>query len=155
MGRAVSVPSSKPLPLEQNTMSTLTRRGARNLTATLDRIASAIQENPSLLGIEDKIAADFAYRCDLISDAIETQAVSNFPKAAADFAADEIGEEEPGPLVQVDSDEPWMKGHFTQEDFHQLGQIAEKLASAAQVLSAPVSEKTASEINDHGFDLTK
>lgn len=136
-------------------MSTLTRRGARNLTATLDRIASAIQENPSLLGIEDKIAADFAYRCDLISDAIETQAVSNFPKAAADFAADEIGEEEPGPLVQVDSDEPWMKGHFTQEDFHQLGQIAEKLASAAQVLSAPVSEKTASEINDHGFDLTK
>lgn len=146
-------------------MSKLTRRGARNLTATIDRIASAVQENPSLLGIDPKIAKDFAYRCDLISDAIETQAVSNFPKAAAedktaeDFPASDIGEEEPGPLVQVDSDEPWMDDQFTQKEFHQLGQIAEKLASAAKALSAkaaPAAEKTAAaEINDHGFDLTK
>lgn len=140
-------------------MSKLTRRGARNLTATIDRIASAVQENPSLLGIDPKIAKDFAYRCDLISDAIETQAVSNFPKAAADFPASDIGEEEPGPLEQIDSDEPWMDDQFTQKEFHQLGQIAEKLASAAKALSAkaaPAAEKTAAaEINDHGFGLTK
>lgn len=133
-------------------MSKLTRNGARNLTATLDRLASAIQENASLLGIDAKIATDFAYRCDLISDAVETTAVTNFPKAAADFPADDIGKEVPGPLVdgEVEKD---SAGHFTQGDLSELTVVAEKLASAASAL-ANVSPKTAS-VNDHGFDLTK
>lgn len=65
-------------------MSKLTRRGARNVTATIDRIASVIQENPEVLGIDPRIAMDFAHRCDLISDAIETTASINFPRQAAD-----------------------------------------------------------------------
>jgi hypothetical protein len=65
-------------------MSKLTRRGARNVTATLDRIASVIQENPEVLGIDPKIAMDFAHRCDLISDAIETTAAINYPRKAAE-----------------------------------------------------------------------
>lgn len=133
-------------------MSKLTRRGARNLTATLDRIASAVQDNPALLGIDSKIAKDFAFRCDLISDAIETTAVTNFPKSASDFPADEIGAEVPGPLVdgEVEAD---AAGHFTQDEFSELTAVAEKLAKAASVLSKVAPKGTV--VKDHGFDLTK
>jgi hypothetical protein len=125
-------------------MNKLTRQGARNLTATLDRIASVIQENPKLLGVDHRIASDFAYRCDLLSDAIETTASTNFPKSAADahgagedeegmsvdhgwegsFDANSIGDEVPGPLEIVEPpSEPWMDGHFTQEKFTALGDL--------------------------------
>lgn len=62
----------------------LTRQGARRLTSMLDRLASVIQENPDILGVNSKIAQDFAYRCDLLSDAIETRAVQNFPRQASE-----------------------------------------------------------------------
>ena len=62
----------------------LTRQGARRLTSMLDRIASVIQDHPGVLGINNKIAKDFAYRCDLLSDAIETRAVQNFPRQASE-----------------------------------------------------------------------
>ena len=131
-------------------MSKLTRRGARNLTATIDRIASAVQDNPALLGIDPKIAKDFAFRCDLISDAIETTAVANYPKAASDFDADEIGETVPGPLVdgEVEAD---SEGHFTQDQFSELTEVAEKLAKAASALAGAKGHAVA----DHGFNLTK
>ena len=112
----------------------LTRRGARNLTAAIDRIATVIQNNPDVLGIDPRIAMDYAHRCDLVSDAIESTAVTNFPLRNADdnmslssdgFPADDIGEEEPGPLEQLDSDEPFMNDHFTQDDLHELGQKEE------------------------------
>lgn len=130
-------------------MSKLTRQGARNLTATLDRVATVIQNNPALLGVDQKIAMDFARRCDLLSDAIETTAVINFPKAAAidetglsveplpgneGFDANEIGDEVPGPLeIITPPDEPWMGGHFTQQKFVQLSEKQEsgELAAAA------------------------
>lgn len=144
-------------------MSRLTRQGARNLTATLDRIASAVQENPALLGIDPKIAKDFAYRCDLISDAVERTAVANFPKQADENSAipsaggdyevakpgieKEIGAEVKGPLYEEDpSDGEDIKGHFTQADYHQLTELAEKLKTAAQSITV---------VNDHGFNLTK
>jgi hypothetical protein len=130
-------------------MSKLTRQGARNLTATLDRVATVIQNNPDLLGVDKKIAMDFARRCDLLSDAIETTAVINYPKAAAvdetglsvepqpgdeGFDANAIGDEVPGPLeIITPPDEPWMGGHFTQEKFVQLSEKQEsgELAAAA------------------------
>ncbi len=137
-------------------MSKLTRAGARNLTATIDRIASAIQDNAALLGIDARIAQDFAYRCDLISDAVETTAVNNFPKAAADFSADEIGGEVPGPLVdgEVEHD---AAGHFTQGEFSELTEVAEKLAKAATLLANVGSVKSGSDesVKDYGFDLIK
>jgi len=111
----------------------LTRKGARELTETIDRIASTIQEHHAVLGIDPKIARDYAYRSDLISDAVENQAVINFPRQAADegemtiqsegddFEAGEINEEKPGP-VKADADEPYM-ATFDQSESHELGDM--------------------------------
>ena len=167
----------------------LTRKGARRLTSMLDQVATVVQENPSVLGVDGRIAADFAYRCDLLSDAIETRAVNNFPRQASEhddeeeaedeapesnkkasvksrlarlrrlaaeadaeeeaedeeapeskkasfarragFDASTIGDEVPGPLEQLDSDEPWMNNHFTQtfgelRDAQQAGELGAK-----------------------------
>lgn len=69
-------------------MSTkLTRRGARNVTATLDRIANLMQSEAAALGIDPKIAKDFALRCDMISDCVERTAMINFPKRAEESLA--------------------------------------------------------------------
>jgi hypothetical protein len=38
----------------------------------------------------------------------------------ANFDAHEIGQPVPGPIETLDSDEPWMGDHFTQENFEQL-----------------------------------
>ncbi len=109
----------------------LTRHGARTLTESLDRIATAVQHNAAVLGLPGNIAQDFAYRCDLISDAVEKTAASNFPSKEADFDAASIGAEVPGPLVD-EPPAPQLDDHFTQDKFHELGDMeeaAEKLAS--------------------------
>ena len=91
--------------------------GARRVTANLDNLATLFQTYGGSLGIPSRVAADFAYRCDLLSDAIERHVgVSK----QARFNPAEIGEEVPGPLEMLDSDEPWMDGHFTQEKFNAL-----------------------------------
>ena len=123
-------------------MSKLTRTGARRLTAMLDQVASVVQQNPEILGVNPKIAKDFAYRCDLLSDAVETRAVSNFPKSAA-FDASTIGEEVPGPIEQLDSDEPWMDDHFTQERFEELRGAQQAGALGAKPYFAPNAKKAA------------
>lgn len=148
----------------------LTRTGARNLTATIDRIASAIQDNAALLGIDPKIAKDFAYRCDLISDAVESTAVANFPKQADENTAvpsegdvymvakpgiqDEIGAETDGPIYEEDpATSTDIDGHFTQEKFHELTDMAEKLEKAAAAITGLAAAKRP--VADHGFNLTK
>ena len=147
----------------------LTREGARNLTATIDRVASAVQENAALLGIDSKIAKDFAYRCDLISDAVETTAVNNFPKQADENSAvpsegdvymvakpgieKELGAETDGPIYEEDpADDKDLDGHFTQDKFHQLTDMAEKLEKAAAAINNMAAKKR---VSDHGFNLTK
>ena len=67
-------------------MAKLTRRGAANVTTDLDKIANLFQNQAEVLGIPPKIAQDFAYRCDLLSDHIE--------KHATRLAADEGEKEE-------------------------------------------------------------
>ena len=122
-------------------MATLTRRGALQVTASLDHVAQIIQQNHAALGIDQKIATDFAYRCDLLSDAIERRAAA-VEKAAASKVADEntsilgdtgnndpatIGEDVGGPLEIVEPpSEPWMDGHFSQQNFRQLGEAQEQ-----------------------------
>lgn len=128
-------------------MARLTRQGARNLTAALDNIAQVVQHRASLLGLDKRTATDFAYRCDLLSDAIERTASANFPlpRQAADahgkgnddegmsvehgeggFDPNLIGDEVPGPLEIIEPPkEAWMDGHFTQEKYHVLGELQE------------------------------
>ena len=102
------------------TTDQLTRKGARGLTTAIDRVAECVQNNHNILGIDPKIAMDFAYRCDLISDAVETTAVTNHPlDKSAEYAADEIGAETKGPIYQEDPS-PDLKGQFTQKEFQQL-----------------------------------
>lgn len=147
----------------------LTRKGARRLTSMLDQVATVVQENPSILGVDSRIAADFAYRCDLLSDAIETRAVNNFPRQASEhdeeeaedeapeapeskkasfarragFDASTIGDEVPGPLEQLDSDEPWMGDHFTQQRFEELRGAQQAGELGAQPYFAPNAKKAA------------
>ena len=128
-------------------MARLTRQGARNLTAALDNIAQVVQHRASLLGLDKRTATDFAYRCDLLSDAIERTASANYPlsRQAADahgkgnddegmsvehgeggFDPNLIGDEVPGPLEIIEPPkEAWMDGHFTQEKYHVLGELQE------------------------------
>lgn len=104
-------------------MSKLTKKGAQAVTADLDRLANLFQTEHQALGIPQKIAMDFAYRADLLSDAIEKQA--GIDRTAADADPEMIGKEQGGPLEAVDSDEPFMKGEFTQQENRELGDIVE------------------------------
>ncbi len=143
----------------------LTRQGARNLTASIDRIASAIQENAALLGIDPRVAKDFAYRCDMISDAVESRAVHNFPKQG-NFDASTIGETVSGPLEDGEIDKD-SAGHFTQEKFTELSDLQEdgelgpvrlaSLQNAVEKLASVLAPKSAGvkKSKDFCFNLTK
>lgn len=87
----------------------LTRRGASDLTALIDRVANTVQHNAEVLGIDPRIARDFAWRCDLISDAVAITSSLN---------AEDVGETKSGP-ISSDADEPYMKT-FTQEENSEL-----------------------------------
>lgn len=107
-------------------MATMTKKGARSVTTALDQIASLFQQDYKTLGIPERIAHDFAYRCDLLSDQIErtaglkrealTELDVNKEKG---FDPEVIGEEHSGPM-EGDSDEPFMKGEFTQQENREL-----------------------------------
>jgi len=99
-------------------MTEMTKKGAQVVTNDLDRVATLFQQDWTTLGIPQKLAVDFAYRCDLLSDAIEKRA--GVPKTAApDFNPEEIGKEKAGPL-EDEPDEAFMKGEFTQQENREL-----------------------------------
>lgn len=106
----------------------LTAAGAKQVTDTFDRMANLVQAHYALLGIPEKIALDYAYRTDLLSDHISKQI------QAADFDESQVGKDVPGPL-EGDKDEPYMKGEFTQQENHELHDKQEGggLGKAAQV----------------------
>ena len=107
-------------------MTKLTKKGALAVTAALDEIANLFQTEFETLGIEPKIANDFAWRCDLLSGAVEAQAglkrralteLDVFQEPG--FDPELIGEETSGPL-EGDADESYMKGNFGQEEKREL-----------------------------------
>lgn len=114
--------------------------GARRVTANLDNLATLFQSYGASLGVPAKVAADFAYRCDLLSDAIERHVGAS---KQARFNPAEIGEEVPGPLEMLDSDEPWMDGHFTQEKFVALADKQESGELAANAAAHKADPKLA------------
>lgn len=80
----------------------LTKKEAKILTERLDRIANAVQRNPSSYSMTKKAAHDFCFQLDKTSDMIETTlGLDSFP-----------------PVLQHDADEDYM-AHF--EDDETLG----------------------------------
>ena len=104
----------------------LTKKGALSVTAALDRLADLFVQDAETLGVDPKVAKDFAWRCDLLSDHIDRVAGID-RKALTEldvvqepgFDPENIGMEKAGPLVG-DSDEPYMKGNFGQEEKREL-----------------------------------
>jgi len=136
-------------------MATLTKRGAREVTDTLDRIANLFQSDAATLGLDAKIANDMAYRCDLLSDHIEKFASAKTAAADAmgqdlnsqsEFNPSDIGREVAGPLEMLDSDEPFMKGHFTQQNNRDLRELQQsgKMGPLNPEPAAPQAGKQAS-----------
>lgn len=52
----------------------LTKQGALQVSTDLDRLASVFQQEHATLGLSEKVAQDFALRCDILSDFIEKKA---------------------------------------------------------------------------------
>ena len=107
-------------------MAKMTKKGALAVTSALDRIATLFQQDFAVLGVPQHIAADFAYRCDLLSDRVERtaglkrQALTELDvNKEKGFDPEAIGEEQSGPL-EGDSDEGFMKGEFTQQENREL-----------------------------------
>ena len=113
-------------------MSVMTKKGAREVTRTLDRLANLFQAEHKTLGVPVKIAQDFAFRCDLLSDQIEK--VAGISKAALSeldvvkekgFNPEEIGEEVGGPQEGDADEKPYMSGEFTQQENRELREMQE------------------------------
>lgn len=106
----------------------LTKKGARDVTRVMERLATVLEQEYATLGLPGHIAMDAARRFDLLSDAIERHAgldpqnlqAKQAMDKEADFNAGTIGELKSGPLEQVDSDEPYMSGEFTQQEKSEL-----------------------------------
>lgn len=100
------------------------QKGAFRVAQALDNLASLVQHHGASLGLPAKVAADFALRCDMVSDHLD----KGFGlRTAGYYNPAQIGEGVPGPLIS-DANNPFMNGHFTQEKFTQL---AEKQMSGA------------------------
>lgn len=159
-------------------MAKLTRRGAANVTTDLDKLANLFQARFATLGVPEKVAEDFAYRCDLLSDHIEKYAArlagdgkedegddegedTPADKKAADetgtsvepapdnqgFDANEIGDVKSGPLETITPpNEPWMGGHFTQENFAALSDKQQAGELAANAAAGRADPKLASSL---------
>ena len=164
-------------------MATMSKKGARQVTETLDRIANLFQAEAQSLGVTPKIAKDFAMRCDMMSDFIEKRAglrtaapdaIGQDLNSGSNFDPSDIGREVAGPLEMLDSDEPWMQGEFTMQEKRELGGLQESgsLGPVVDGPRAPTPGKQAAQAkraklaaemraidayltgNSHGFDLT-
>lgn len=107
-------------------MANMTKKGARSVTAELDRVASLFQTEFSTLGVSQNDAIKFATMCDSMSDAVEQkagiarQALSELDvNKEKGFDPETIGEEVSGP-IEGDADESFMKGEFTQQERREL-----------------------------------
>ena len=112
----------------------ITKESALKVTAQLDQLANLLQGKHEILGVPQKIAQDFAHRCDILSDLVEKRAgverTANFDPASnstettllpTSFDPAEIGEEQSKPPLR-NSDEPYMDT-FRQEWFDELRQV--------------------------------
>lgn len=107
----------------------LTPKGARQVTETMDRLATLLQNDHETLGIPKKFALEVAYKCDVLADTIEKGVGLDARRKEAlsgmdvykepGFNPEEIGVEKSGPLEQ-ETDEPYMRSEFTQQENREL-----------------------------------
>lgn len=98
----------------------LTKKGAQAVTADLDKLATLFEHDYEILGVEERIAHDFALRCDMLSDHLEKVALTGDDVVKEQgFDPDDIGRETAGPL-ENEPDEPYMRGEFDQQENREL-----------------------------------
>ena len=104
-------------------MPNISKKGALQVTTDLDRIANLVSTEWQALGLPEKVAHDFAHRCDQIGDRVERTAGvqrNASGEVVADFNPTDIGEEVKGPM-EADSDESkYMGGEFSQQENREL-----------------------------------
>ncbi len=146
-------------------MSKLSHAGVKKMTADLDRVASAIQNHHVALGIPTKIAQDFAWSCDFVSDHLERRAGLRKKEADLDpkenftesetipnrFDAAEIGMESDGPVMQ-DPDEPYMDC-FVQDEFDQLREVQQTGMFSNAKVAASAMQKMAEILRQRNIKL--
>ena len=131
----------------------------RAITATLSRLAEEeieeeeeeeVEEAPESkkkASVNARLARlrRLAAEADAEEEAEDEEAPESKKKASfarrAGFDASTIGEEVPGPLEQLDSDEPWMGDHFTQERFEELRGAQQAGELGAKPYFAPNAKK--------------
>lgn len=132
-------------------MSKEAAQTAVKIAGLLDASATAIQTHYQLVGFPQKIAFDFAYRCDLLSDEMEKsvtaaaeaagvskEAYTQGPLMGGPPTGDNntnagppqpmnpkiIGEQDTTPPI-TQPDEAYMKKNFIQEEFNELRHFQE------------------------------
>jgi hypothetical protein len=112
----------------------VTKKGALQVSQTLDRLASLFEQEHEAMGVTQKVAQDFALRLDHTSDIIEKSAgirraewdefshgmaaQPSFPETDG-FDPTEIAKTEPGAL-ESDPDEPYVRDNFTEQETNEL-----------------------------------
>jgi hypothetical protein len=109
----------------------MTKMGAKEVTSALDSMAQLFEHDFETMGVPEKVAKEFALRCDLLSDHLEKQAgiekealTGDDPVKEPGFNPEEIGEEKSGPL-EDEPDESFMKDEFTQQENRELRERVE------------------------------
>jgi tRNA nucleotidyltransferase/poly(A) polymerase len=102
-------------------MAHLSKSGAKAVTTDLDKLAALFESEAETLGIPARIAQDFAYRCDLLSDTLDKIAldgldpVDESKEMAPAVDPEEVGKEVGGPVSGDADEKSYMDGQFTQQ----------------------------------------
>lgn len=116
---------------DQSSMRKISKKGAQQVTADIDKIADLIEGHYTDLNIPEHIANDLSRRLDVLSSHIEVQAgldvEANYTEEkleAGEFDPAHIGDEQ-ATTLEAQPDEPYMKA-FTQDEFDQLRTMQER-----------------------------
>jgi len=117
-------------------------RSFEEVTSVLDKVASLFEHHHQFLGINQKVAHDFAKRCDVLSILLEEKAkghskMQHFARVIqkdSDEAYMTKFNDVKGPLEQ-DPDEAFMRDEYTGQEAHELQDI-EKRASFWEAIEA-------------------
>ena len=136
-----------------NIMSKINKQSALKVSGQLDRIASLFENSFKSLGVPEKIAKDFAFRCDLLSDTIEQnfgvekKALDSLdPVLEPGFNPDDIGREVGGPL-EDNGEHSWQDGEFSRQEHRELRDLQESgsISDVQEDPRAPIPGKQAKE----------